>query len=156
MTEFTKEAQAVLNVFAEVLDKRLWHYERDDAQYMIRLKVIGNDLPMQLIIRADAVQGTVMLCSQMPVVISCEKILEAAMIVNAYNDGRAFGSLELNPANGIIIFRLSTNIAKAMLNAETCIRIIDFALKQIDTYNDKFILLNVGRLSMEEILADMD
>ncbi len=154
MARYDKEAEAALNVFAKALTQREWKYERDAD--CIVTGVVGEDLPMRILIRADAETGMLQLFSGMPVTISQDKIPEMAMIVNEFNDGRMLSNFDFDIMDGEVIYRVSTCAAGCSLNAEACHMLLDYTIKNIDAYNDKFVLFNKGILSLEDMLESMN
>lgn len=156
MAAFEREAQETLDVFAGMFEKRGWKYNRSDEHGCIYTGIVGDDLPMNIMIRADAGAGVLQIVSKIPVDMAPEKIVEAAIIVNEFNDGRLLGNFDMDVTRGLIIFKTCTCIADSRVSEEACSLLFDYTVRMIDNYNDKFLMLNKGMLTMEKILADME
>lgn len=156
MGRFEREAAESIETFARMLTKREWHYKRNDGAYSLHVGVAVDALPMDIIITADPDHGILRIFSKISVTLSKDKIMEAAIIVNELNEGRLMGNFDLNITSGSIFFKVYSCIADCTISEGACGLLLDYAVRMVDDYNRKFLLLNKGVLSMEDILSAMD
>ena len=151
-TENLKKNAAVLRT---MLDHRKLKYtveEETEQRAHIRIHFTGEDIPMtlHLILRADRQLASVY--SVMPFLISEEHRNDAAIAVAAANHGLIDGSFDLNLKNGEIRFRLTSCFIESVLSEPLFSYLMFVSAETVDRYNDRFMALNNGDMSLEEFL----
>lgn len=151
-TENLKKNAAVLRT---MLDRRKLKYtveEETEQRAHIRIHFTGEDIPMtlHLILRADRQLASVY--SVMPFLISEEHRNDAAIAVAAANHGLIDGSFDLNLKNGEIRFRLTSCFIESVLSEPLFSYLMFVSAETVDRYNDRFMALNNGDMSLEEFL----
>ena len=151
-TENLKKNAAVLRT---MLDHRKLKYtvEEETAQRVhIRIHFTGEDIPMtlHLILRADRQIASVY--SVMPFQITEEHRNNAAIAVAAANHGLIDGSFDLNLKNGEIRFRLTSCFIESVLSEPLFSYLMFVSAETVDRYNDRFMALNTGDMSLDEFL----
>jgi len=158
--ELTEERAALAKKNADILISMLEHkrlkytvIQQDDRLTHVRITFTGEDLPMtlHLMIRAD--RQIVSVLSAMPFCMDADKRRDAAIAVTAANHGLIDGSFDLNLSTGEIRFRLTTAFMQATLSEELFSYLMYVSAETIDRYNDRFMDLNTGKLSLEAFLA---
>ena len=96
---------------------------------------------------------TFFLMSQMPVTMKEEKRIDAALVVNEFNKDKKLGAFDLDFESGRIFFKVTQCFVGCRVSEELCSFLLQFSLKFIDDYNDKFLMLNNGLISTEQFLA---
>lgn len=151
-TENLKKNAAVLRT---MLDHRKLKYtvEEETAQRVhIRIHFTGEDIPMtlHLILRADRQIASVY--SVIPFQITEEHRNNAAIAVAAANHGLIDGSFDLNLKNGEIRFRLTSCFIESVLSEPLFSYLMFVSAETVDRYNDRFMALNTGDMSLDEFL----
>ena len=144
MEKYRKEAEQTFDTFCGLLDHIGWKYRADRNSLVISTGASGEDLPMEIVLRFNPAIGRFFLMSQMPVTMKEEKRIDAALVVNEFNKDKKLGAFDLDFESGRIFCRVSE---------ELCSFLLQFSLKFIDDYNDKFLMLNNGLISTEQFLA---
>ena len=143
-------------VLLAMLDHRKLKYsveEQTEARTHISIHFTGEDIPMTLhiILRADRQIASVL--SVMPFFITEEHRNDAALAVTAANHGLIDGSFDLNMKNGEIRFRLTSCYIDSVLSESLFSYLMFVSAETIDRYNDRFMALNTGEMTLEQFLA---
>ena len=148
MEKYRKEAEQTFDTFCGLLDHIGWKYRADRNSLGISTGASGEDLPMEIVLRFNPAIGRFFLMSQMPVTMKEEKRIDAALVVNEFNKDK-----KLDFESGRIFFKVTQCFVGCRVSEELCSFLLQFSLKFIDDYNDKFLMLNNGLISTEQFLA---
>ena len=140
-------------LFCGLLDHIGWKYRADRNSLWISTGASGEDLPMEIVLRFNPAIGRFFLMSQMPVTMKEEKRIDAALVVNEFNKDKKLGAFDLDFESGRIFFKVTQCFVGCRVSEELCSFLLQFSLKFIDDYNDKFLMLNNGLISTEQFLA---
>ncbi|MCI7179071.1 MAG: hypothetical protein SOY12_01500 [Schaedlerella sp.] len=155
MGEFRKEAEATFKTFCSMLDQIGWKYDTDVSDLSITTTAVGEDLPMEMHIFMDEDAGRMLVLSQLPVKMSEEKRIDAAIVINHFNWCRMIGCLDYDVTTGRIMYRLSTCFADAVVGEALCGVLLKSSIEIVDKFNDQFLMLNKGMLTMEQMIENM-
>ncbi|MBR6742530.1 MAG: hypothetical protein IKM09_03700, partial [Clostridia bacterium] len=97
-----------------------------------------------------------MLISHMPFVIHEDKRLDVAIAVTALNNRLVDGCFDYDIKSGHMFFRMTNSFIDSRLDEEVFAYMLFCACKTIDDYNDKFLMLDKGMLSLEQFLSSLD
>lgn len=156
MGKYRKEAEQALQAFCTMLDNIGFKYDVNDEELVVNLITVGDNLPMEMVIRFDEEIGRMFLISEMPVVMNEDKRIDAAVVINAYNNGKMMGVFDLDIANGTIYYRITQCFVGCEISDVLCNLLLQLAVKAIDDYNDKFLMLNKSVITMEQMLSMME
>lgn len=138
------------------LEKRKLKYNiqsnEPDRPHVV-LSFTGEDLPLSLHIVLWSDRQVVSILSAMPFHINENRRMEAALAVTHANQGLIDGSFDLNMQNGELRFRLTSTYMGTAMTEEAFLYMIYTSADTIDRYNDRFMLVNTGALSVEEFVA---
>ena len=150
-----KELRAANNAYETVcagLDKMNWKYERHDNDRVVSFGVNGEDIPMQMIIVVDAERQLIRLLSKLPFAMEQERRVEGSIITNCVNYRLADGSFDFDLGDGSIVFRLAASYRASLIDPELIRYMCLVACSTIDKYNDRFMMVNKGLMSVSEFL----
>lgn len=153
MEKYRKESEQTFDTFCGLLDHIGWKYRADRNSLGISTGASGEDLPMEIVLRFNPAIGRFFLMSQMPVTMKEEKRIDAALVVNEFNKDKKLGAFDLDFESGRIFFKVTQCFVGCRVSEELCSFLLQFSLKFIDDYNDKFLMLNNGLISTEQFLA---
>ncbi|MBQ8830770.1 MAG: hypothetical protein IJ017_04155 [Oscillospiraceae bacterium] len=134
------------------LDKLDWKYSQDESDLRIECSAQGEDLPMDLIIRCDVDMQLLQLFSQMPFTVPEDKRLDFAVVVSVINNKLVDGCFDYNVLDGKVFFRMTNSFRDIALGFETIKYLIFVSCATIDSYNDKFLMVSKGMISLEQFL----
>lgn len=147
-----KQAQTVYETVCRALESRDWHFTRHDEDLKITCGARGDDLPMDLIIIVNPRAQVVSLYSPMPFNMSEDKRVEAALAVCIANYGFVNGTFDYDFSDGEIRFRIVSSFRESILSEEVFNYMLAVAVSTVDEYNDKFLMISKGVMSIEQFI----
>lgn len=147
------QAKKVFDTLCAALDREGWNYKKDEEEMGIACDVRGDDLPMELRIYVMADRGEVILTSRMPFKVPEDKAADMAIAVASANNGIRWGSFDYDIQDGSIFFRMAGIFLGSRLGAGFFPHMMGAACYIIDEYNDRFLMLTKGLLTIERFIA---
>lgn len=147
-----KLAQQVYADLCHALDSNDWHYTRHDAQLAITAGARGEDLPIEFSVEVDAERKLVILLSHLSFAIPEDKRIDMALAVSIANKGMVHGGFDYDIVKGKLLFRLSNSYIGCKLSDEALLYIVYCACGTVDNYNDKFLMICKGMLTLEQFI----
>ncbi len=145
-----KNADAVFKTLCEMLDDRHWKYEKRPEDLVVHFIVGGDDIPMEFVIYVDPDKELVRMLSQLPFAFSEEKRVEGAIATCQATFRLVDGSFDYDYKTGGILFRLTSSFRGSLISKEMLAYMVDCSCFTIDQYNDKFLMLDKGVLTIED------
>ena len=146
------QAQKVFATFCATMDADDWNYRKDEEKLRIECGARGEDLPIELNISVDADRQLLMVISQMPVVTPEDKRLDVAVAVSVVNNQLVNGYFDYDVNSGKMFFRMVNTIRDSVIGKELCAYMLYVSCKTVDEYNDKFLMLAKGIMTLEKFL----
>lgn len=146
-----KQALSVYETICRALDKDDWKYTKNDEELVINCKARGEDLPLDLYFMVHPGSQAVSLVSPMPFRIADDKKVELAVAVCVANDHILNGCFDFNIANGDISFRMVSSFRESILSEELFLYMIWTSAQIVDDYNDKFLMISKGMMSLDQL-----
>ena len=147
-----KQAQAVYKALCDMLDDHNWHYEKNDSELSIYCGARGDDLPIELRIRVEVKRKLVTLLSQIPFDVPENRRNAMAVAVSEANNGMVDGDFDYNYLTGKIIFRMTTSFLDSLIGKDLFEYMLSCACYTIDEYNDKFLMVAMKEMSVDQVL----
>ncbi len=88
----------------------------------------------------------------MPFKVPEDKISEMAIAVAVANNGLRDGSFDFDVSDGKILFRMTACYIDSILGKELYRMMLIVSSNTIDRYNDKFLMLSKGIVSLEQFI----
>lgn len=151
-----EQAKATFETLCKTLDNQKWPYERDEEKLFVECGAQGEDLPMKISVNIDADRMIAILISHLPFVIQEDKRLDVAVAVSAINNVLADGCFDFDISSGHIFFRMTNSFIESKISEEVFSYLLLCSCKTIDDFNDKFLMLGKGMMSIEQFLASLD
>lgn len=148
----TKLAQNVYQTICEMLDKKGVKYTKHEDDLVVSCTVRGEDIPMDIVIFVHEKQQIVRLLSPMPFDIPEDKRIDMAIAVNIANYGIIDGSFDYDLSDGDLRFRMTTSYRESILGKELFEYMFMVSALTTDEYNDKFMMLAKGLISIEQFI----
>ncbi len=147
-----ENAMLAYRTICSALDARDWKYEKDNDELLVHFGVNGEDLLMNFIIVADAERQLIRLMSPLPFNMSEDKRLEGAIATCVATYGMADGSFDYDLSNGRIVFRMTQCFRSSVIGEELIQYMISCACAMVDKYNDQFLALDKGVMSISDFM----
>lgn len=145
-----KQAQSVYETVCRALDAKQWKYQRHDEDLTITCGARGEDLPMDLVIIVNPRAQVVSVISPMPFRMSEEKRVDGALAVAIANYGFVNGTFDYDIRDGEIRFRIVSSFRESILGEELINYMVVIAAGTVDEYNDKFLMVSKGMLTVQQ------
>ena len=146
-------AKATFDTLCRTLDANKWKYAKDEENLAIQCGIQGEDLPMEVVITVDAKRCVVVLMSKIPFLVPEDKRLQLAVAVSVVNNRLVDGSFDYDVKSGKLFFRMTNSFINSALGSNLFNYMLAVSCKTIDEYNDKFLMIAKGMLSLEQFLA---
>jgi len=147
-------AKKAFELVRSALDGRKWTYKTDEEKLAFNFGVSGDDLPMDVIVKIDEDRQLIRLFSKFPFDIKEDKRLDAAVAVCMANYGMVDGGFDFDLGKGSILFRCVSTYRESQLSVELVNYLISLTCAMVDKYNDQFLALNKGVLSLQDFIAN--
>ncbi|MCQ2435231.1 MAG: YbjN domain-containing protein [Oscillospiraceae bacterium] len=154
--EHLENAKQNFAVLLSCLEQRKLKYSvetPDGERPHVLIHFTGNDLPMSLHIIFRADRQIVSVLSAMPFRMTEEHRRDAAVAVAYANNGLIDGSFDLNMDTGEIRFRMTSSFMDMTATEAMFAYMIYMSAETIDRYNDRFMMLNTGAMSLDGFIA---
>lgn len=146
-------AKQVYKTLCDAIDRRQWNYSKVENELLVHFGVNGEDIPMQFILMVDAERQLIRLLSPMPFKMSEAKRLEGAIAACVASYGMLDGSFDYDLSNGRISFRMTASFRSSQIGEELLQYMISCSCAMVDQYNDKFLAIDKGLLSISDFIA---
>lgn len=147
-----KLAQNVYSNICSMFEEMDFNHKCDEENLVIRTTVRGDDIPMDIVIIVNPDAQTVSYFSPMPFKVPDNKISDMAIAVAVANNGLRNGSFDFDISDGKIIFRMTACYIDSILGKELYKMMLIVSSDTIDRYNDKFLMLSKGMVSLEQFI----
>ena len=147
-----KHASSMYKKLCESMDVLDWEYTKKDEDLQIECSARGEDLPIDLVININPELQMLSLFSRLPFTVSEDKRLDFAVVTSIVNNTMVDGCFDYDISDGNIFFRMTNSFLDAELGFETIRYLIFCACATIDKYNDKFLMIAKGMLSLEQFM----
>ena len=148
-------AKATFATLCRMLDENDWHYQKDEEKLSLECSARGDDLPIALDFRIDTERMLILLISHLPYVIPEDKRLDVAIAVSVANDTLAHGCFDFDMQSGHMFFRMANSFIESQIGEELFFYLLMAACHTVDDYNDKFLMLGKGMITMEQFLGSL-
>lgn len=145
-------AQHVYRTVCAALEARKWNFEKDEPELVVHFGVRGDDLPMKLIIKVDEDRQLIRVMSPMPFKMDESRLAEGAVAACAASYGMVEGNFDYDISDGSIVFRMTASFRESLIGVELIQYMISCTCSMVDKYNDMFLALSKGMLSLEEFM----
>lgn len=145
-------AKEIYNSLCDAIDKIGWKYDKEEDKLLVHFAVSGEDIPMKFIMFVDEDRQLLRLISYMPFKMSEAKRYEGAVAACVSSYGLIDGSFDYDITDGEISFRMVQPFMDGSISESTFMHMISFSCSVVDDYNDRFMALDKGFMSIEEFI----
>ena len=145
-----KNAKSVYQIVCDLFDEKQLDYKKFEEDLVITIKMNGENLSMDFVIKIDEKRDLIRILSRLPVVFQGEKRLDGAIATSQINYGLADGSFDYNYNKGEIIFKITSSYKGCSVSKDLIYYMMSCACYTIDGYNDKLLALSEGKISVRE------
>ena len=146
-------AKEIFSDFCTVLDNKGWVYDKDEENLQLRFKVRGEDIPADVIVYVDEKNKLICASSPMPFKMPADMRVEGALAACSATYSLADGYFDYDIMSGQISFRMTALYHDSAIGNGLCKYIIDCTVAVTDMYNDKFLAVAQGEMSIDEFIS---
>lgn len=147
-----KKAKEVYDSLCEELTGMGLRYKKVEEDLALTLAGTGDDIPMEFVIKVDADRQLVRLMSMLPFTVPEEKYGDIAAAVCQTNYRLADGSFDLHLNRGKIMFKMTSSFRNSLISGELLKYMIQCAIFTVDKYNDQYLMITKGALTLDKFL----
>ncbi len=148
-----KLAEQVYKTLCDAIDNRNWRYTKEEDRLLVRFGVSGDDIPMQFVLVVDAKRQLIRLMSPLPFKMSEAKRMEGAIATCVASYGMADGSFDYDLSDGTIVFRMTASFRESVIGEGLFQYLISCSCAMVDKYNDQFLAIDKGLMSITDFIA---
>lgn len=152
--EKRERAVSTFQTLCNMLDNNDWSYQKHEEDLVIVCGAQGEDLPMEIILRIDEDRQLISLLSEIPFTVNEDKRMEMAVAVSSVNNRLVDGSFDFDIASGDLYFRMTSSFVASDISEDVFKYMLYCSCMSIDEYNDKFLMLSKGMISIENFMKD--
>lgn len=145
-------AKDVYESLCMAMERRGWHFERDDERLIIHFGVSGEDIPMKFILIVDAERQMIRLMSPMPFKFAEDRRMEGAIAACVASFGMADGSFDYDISDGSMVFRMTACYRESLIGEGLFHYMIECSCAMVDKYNDQFLAISKGLMSINDFI----
>ena len=150
------KAQEVYENLCTTLSEADLKYEREDEELKIVFTLYGEDIPMKFVVYINPAQYCIRLISWLPFEIVEAKMVDAAVVTCAINQQLGMGTFMFDIADGSVGFKLVQSYMDSEIGKDLLLFMISISQHIVDRYNDKYLMLSKGNLSLKDFLAEIN
>lgn len=145
-------AKQVYRTLCEAIENREWSFKKEEDKLLVYFGVNDDDIPMQFIIIVDAERQLIRLMSPLPFKMSEDKRLDGAIAACAASFGMADGSFDYDLSDGSIVFRMTASFRESIIGEGLFQYMISCSCAMVEKYNDQFLALDKGTISIADFI----
>lgn len=146
------KAEKVYKTMVKALKAKNWKFAEHENDLTIVSSYTGEDIPITYLMRVDSEREVVQYLSPLPFKIEESKRIDAAVAVCVANYGLVNGSFDFDITDGEIRYRLTTSFCDSELGEGFFYDMMATAVITTDNYNDKFMMLNKGLITLQQFI----
>lgn len=146
------KAKKIYSTMVSALKKQEWHFEEHEEDLTIVSSYVGDDIPISFFIEIDADREVIRFIAPISFNIAEDKRVDAAIAVCVANYGLVNGSFDYDLKDGEIRFRMTTSYVGCEVGEEFFMAMMATALMTTDRYNDKFLMLSKGVITIQQFI----
>ena len=154
MSEDLKQrAQRVFAQLCEALDKREWEYTAKEADLVLHLSVNTQDTLVEMLLAVEADKSIIHVISPVCRKTDAEKKGELALAAAYANYGTVDGKYEYDMLKNALFYTVASCYEGCTLGDGFFYHLIDWTCSAAVHYNDRFLALNKGYITVEEFIG---
>ncbi len=147
-----EQAKRVYETLCSAIENRQWKFGKDEEKLIVHFGVNGEDIPMQFILMVDADRELVRLLSPLPFKMSEDKRMDGAIATCVASYKMVDGSFDFDLSDGRIVFRMTASFKESTVGEGLFQYMISCSCAMVDKYNDLFMAINKGLLSISDFI----
>lgn len=149
----TVRAKDLYDRMCKYLEEKGWKFKKEEDDLVIHFMVSGDDIPMIMILQIDSDRELIRLTSPIPFNFEEDKRINGAIATCYVSNKLADGSFDYDIRDGSVAFRMTASFANSDIGTDLIEYMIACSSFTVDEYNDKFLALNKGIISITDFIS---
>lgn len=149
----TVRAKDLYDRMCKYLEEKGWKFKKEEDDLVIHFRVSGDDIPMIMILQIDSDRELIRLTSPIPFNFEDDKRIDGAIATCYVSNKLTDGSFDYDIRDGSVAFRMTASFANSDIGTDLIAYMIACSLFTVDEYNDKFLALNKGMISITDFIS---
>ena len=151
MAEINLErAKEVFQTICDAFDAKELKYQTDAEKLVLQCGFQGEDLPISITMRVEPKLEVVSFFSKIPFSVAEDNRIAVAAAITMANSFLKSGCFDFDLSSGNIYYRVANSYRDCVVGKEMFIQMLAISYGAIENYNDKFMLLANGTISLEK------
>lgn len=146
-------AKKVYEDLCAVLDSKNWRYTKKEDKLIVELELCGEDIPMRFLMMVDVSRQLLRVLSPMPFNFKQDKLVDGAIAACVASYGLPDGSFDYDIKSGCLFFKQTVSFIDTEVGQGLIEYIVYCSSCVVDEYNDKFMALNNGIISISDFVS---
>ncbi len=146
------QAKQVYDLMVKTLEEKEWKFQEHADELLIVSNYHGDDIPIDFLITIDEKREVIQFLSPLPFKFGEDKRIDGALAVCSANYGMVNGSFDYNIEDGALRFRLTTSFTGNEIGPDFFMNMMAIACATTDRYNDRFMMLAKGMISLVQFM----
>lgn len=149
-TDKIVQTKRVYDLICSYLDEARCRYEKNDGEFKVSFIAVGDDLNMPIRISLNPEVQVIELTSALSYRVNKERLGTVALAVMRVNNSMINGWFTFDDIRGEIEFRMANCFCESVVGRDLIRYMIALSCDMIDKYNDKFLCLSKGIITLEQ------
>ena len=145
-------ADKVYNIVCEAIETE-FSCEKDEAKRKITFGISCSKISMHFCVMVDEGRQLIKLFSSLPFRFKPDKIIDGCVAACFVSEKLTDGCFVVGINDGALIYRQTISVFKSEVSHETVRNLINTAYNTVDIFDDGFLLLARGQITLEEFLS---
>ena len=150
----TVQAKDLYDRMCKYLEEKGWKFKKEEDDLIIHFMISGDDIPMIMILKIDSDRELVRLTSPLPFSFDEDKRIDGAVATCYVSNKLADGSFDYDISDGSVAFRITASFANSDIGMDLIKYMIGCSSLTVDEYNDKFLALTKGLISITDFISE--
>ncbi len=148
--QINQQTLSAFEALCFALSKLEWDYQKDSSCLQVVSTVWGDDIPMEIKVTVDGENQQVLLYSKIPFEVKENNEANIAIALSMINTNLEYGCFKYGLKQKEVYFQLVCRLDGCEMSVSAFEQVLAYAVKVIDNYNDKLLLLADELMTLDE------
>ena len=150
--EMINKAHEVFAMLKAAMDHDDWKYEANDEECVLLSGCTGEDFPITFFFKVDPQRECLTFRSSPFAKFDDEHFMDGALATCVANHGLVFGHFDYDASDNSVRYTMANSIVGTEFEEAFFIDMLQTAVRTVDNYNDRFIMLSKGMIDIKQFL----
>lgn len=158
MSDINKKEKAleVYQTLCSYIDKKGYKHNKIEEDKVVFFDISGEDIPIEFILMVDEERQLARIISRLPFEVGEDKRLDLAIATVAASYKFTEGNFDFDLKKGKIAFRIAASFRGSTIGEGLFSDLILKTYHTVEKYNDKFMAISKGYMSIQAFLEELN